>query len=216
MTKAVIFDMDGVIIDSEPVHFESDRLTMRDYGIEIQDSVLIRYVGISNPEMWAELRFEYKLTPSVDEIIKKQMSYKELLFNSGKLIPINGIKELLQTLKRNNIKIGLASSSPRSFIELILDNLCIKDYFNAVVSGEEVLKSKPEPDIFLKTAALLKTAPCDCIVIEDSVHGIKAAKTAGMKSIGYRNPNSGNQDLSLSDYTIDSISEAEAIITVSI
>ncbi len=209
MDKAVIFDMDGVIIDSEPIHFESDKLTMRDYGHEIPDSVLERYVGIANPEMWDELRIEYGLAASVDEIIKKQMHYKGILFGGRKLEPIRGITELLHTLDRQGVRIGLASSSPREFIRLILENLGIEKYFQAVVSGEEVHKSKPEPDVFLKAAELLQIDPADCIVIEDSPYGVQASKTAGMKCIGFKNPSSGDQDLSMADFVVYGIPEAE-------
>lgn len=212
MIKAVIFDMDGVLIDSEPVHFESDKLTFRDYGLEVTDSVLYNYVGTSNSEMWKRLRIEFNIPATVDEILKKQMKYKKQLFSGETLIPVEGVAELLRLLKNSGAAIGLASSSPRDFIQLIIESLRIDDFFQVIVSGEEVNKGKPEPDIFLKTAELLGAAPYECIVIEDSENGVRAAKSAGMKSIGYRNPNSGCQDLSASSYIVDSISEAAGIV----
>lgn len=212
MTKAVIFDMDGVLIDSEPLHFESDKLTFREFGLEVTDSVLNNFVGVSNSEMWEKLRIDFDIAASVEEILEKQAAHKMKLFSGDALQPVNGVGELLTFLKDNNVTAGLASSSPMDFIMHILSGLHITEYFKAVVSGEEVDKGKPEPDIFLKAAELLGAAPEDCIVIEDSGHGIAAAKRAGMTSIAYRNPNSGSQDLSASDYVADSMAEAGEIL----
>lgn len=209
MMKALIFDMDGVIIDSEPVHFESDKMTMREYGIEITDEILSSYVGVANPVMWAEIKEIYSLGCSVDELLHKQLKYKFELFGTKKLKTIDGIRELIDLLKRKDIKVGLASSSPRVFIELMLKNLGIIGFFDVIVSGEDVSKSKPAPDIFLKASTLLGVAPDDCLVIEDSEHGVKAAKNAGMRCIGYANVNSGNQDLSIADLYVVSIRDID-------
>lgn len=212
MTKAVIFDMDGVLIDSEPLHFESDKLTFREFGLEVTDSVLNNFVGVSNSEMWEKLRIDFDIAAPVQEILEKQAVHKMRLFSGDALKPVEGVSELLTFLKDNNVATGLASSSPVDFIMHILGGLHITEYFKAVVSGEEVNQGKPEPDIFLKAAELLGIAPEDCIVIEDSGHGIAAAKKAGMRSIAYRNPNSGSQDLSASDYVVDSMAEASSIL----
>lgn len=205
MIKAFIFDMDGVIIDSEPLHFESDKRVLKDYNIEITHNELIDYVGVTNSQMWSELIEKYSLSAKLEELLEKQNIYKKHLFGAGELEAVAGIKELIDVLKKNGILIGLASSSSMDFIELILKNLKLYEAFDIIVSGEEVSNSKPSPDIFLKAAELLKVHPSQCMVLEDSGHGVKAAKSAGMKCIAYRNPNSGSQDLSLSDIVIDSI-----------
>jgi len=212
MIKAVIFDMDGVIIDSEPLHFESDRMTMKFYEKEITDEELNNYVGVSNPVMWGELRDKYKLMASVEELLEKQFCYKKHLIGNKKLEPIMGIRKLLEDLRSSGIRIGLASSSSREFIELILSNLEVEEYFDVIISGEDVQKSKPAPDIFLKAAAGLNIEPINCLVIEDSSHGVKAARLANMKCIGFSNPNSGNQNLSLADTIVCSIEEINDII----
>jgi len=207
MIKAVIFDMDGVIIDSEPLHFESDKMTMKFYEKEILDEELNNYVGVSNPVMWAEIRDKHNLIPSVEELLEKQFSFKKHLIGDKKLEPIVGIRKLLEDLRSSGISIGLASSSSKEFIELILSNLEVKEYFDVIISGEDVQKSKPAPDIFQKAAKGLNVEPFNCLVIEDSMHGVKAAKLAEMKCIGFSNPNSGKQDLSLADAIVDSIEE---------
>jgi HAD superfamily hydrolase (TIGR01509 family) len=205
MIEAVIFDMDGVIIDSEPLHFESHKLTMRDFGIEITDDELYNYMGISNSVMWKDFSKKYRLSCSVTELLEHQKKHNKYLFESKKLEPIKGIQELLDKLVCDNIKIALASSSSKVFIKMILNNLNIIKFFIVIVSGEEVQHSKPSPEIFIKTAKLLNIYTSNCLVIEDSEHGIKAAKLAGMKCIGFKNPNSGNQRLNLADTIVDSI-----------
>ncbi|WP_313562500.1 HAD family hydrolase [Ruminiclostridium cellobioparum] len=205
MIKAFIFDMDGVIIDSEPLHFQTDKMVLRDLGHDIADGELSSFVGVTNPNMWAELIKRYKLDSTVEELLELQSKYKNELFGQGELQAISGIPELIDDLKGRGIYIGLASSSSREFIEMVLKGLHIYHNFDVVISGEEVENSKPAPDIFLKAAEVLKVAPAECIVLEDSGNGVKAAKAAGMKCIAFKNPNSGNQDLTLADITVGTL-----------
>jgi len=99
----------------------------------------------------------------------------------------------------------VASSSPKFFIETVLETLRIREYFKEILSGEEVQRGKPYPDIFLETAEMLRVNPQECVVIEDSTNGIKAALAAGMKCIGFINLNSGLQDLTSASIIVDSI-----------
>jgi beta-phosphoglucomutase family hydrolase len=208
MIKAVIFDLDGVILDSEPLHFEADRLAMRDYGMEIPDEVLVSYVGVSGRDMWADLIASFGIPDTLEGILARQKAHKLKLLAETKLTAIAGIPELLDTLLQAGAAIGLASSSPRYFIQSIIENLGIASYFQAVASGEEVARSKPSPDVFLLAAERLGVDPADCIVIEDSAHGVRAAKAAGMYCVGYVNPTSGEQDLSLADLTVSSFCQS--------
>lgn len=205
--KALIFDMDGVIIDSEPLHFEIDIQTMNYLGAQITKEQLERFVGMTNPEMWALIKAEYGVSQTVSEIIEYQLSAKIRSLRDLVIEPIEGIKELIHKLKSRNIPIGIASSSPRLFIEEVLSKFQIREYFDCVVSGEEVEQGKPAPDVYLEAAMLLDVNPHDCIVIEDSRNGIKAAKAAKMKCIGFVNENSGNQDLSMADLIVQSIND---------
>src|SRR5690554_3448233 len=161
MIKGFIFDMDGVIIDSEPLHFELNRRIMRDFGLELPDEVFIPYVGITNEQMWAELIDRYRLNTTIAELQAKEALLKREVFQD--LQPIKGIPELLANLKKDGIAIGLASSSSREFIEMVLEKLQIRGYFQAVVSGRELTRSKPDPEIFLRTAELLNVKPVDCL-----------------------------------------------------
>ncbi|RUS45828.1 HAD family phosphatase [Cohnella sp. AR92] len=203
--RAFIFDMDGVIIDSEPIHFEMDIATLRHYGITIAPSELERFVGMTNPEMWATLKTELGLPSTVSEIIDYQLGAKIDYLRTAAIAPIEGIPELISELKQRHLKIGLASSSPIRFIEEVLRKFHLLEDFDCIVSGEEVERGKPEPDVYLEAAKQLGVEPQDCAVLEDSRNGIRAAKAAGMFCIGYANPNSGNQDLSQADRIVQTI-----------
>ncbi|MFB9277119.1 HAD family hydrolase [Cohnella cellulosilytica] len=211
MIQAFIFDMDGVLIDSEPLHFAGDIDTMKHLGEEITQEELERFVGTTNPEMWAIIRAERGLSQTVEEIIAYQLAGKIKALEESAYEPIDGIPELLEELKRRGIPVGLASSSAREFILAVLAKFGIASYFSCVVSGEEVARGKPAPDVYLEAARQLGADPRGCVVLEDSRNGILAAKAAGMTCIGYVNENSGNQDLSAADRVVRSIREIAAI-----
>ncbi|MFD3274433.1 HAD family hydrolase [Paenibacillus dendritiformis] len=209
--KAFIFDMDGVIIDSEPIHFEIDVETMKYFGVTIAPHELDRFVGMTNPEMWSILKQEYSLPHSVSEIIEYQLKSKIEWIRSTDLAPIEGIQELIFNLKKNNILIGLASSSPIAFIKEVLRKYNFFEYFDSIISGEEVTKGKPAPDIYLEVSNQLNSKPNECWVLEDSKNGVQAAKAAGMKCIGFINQNSGNQDLSRADIIVNNIRDIKVM-----
>ncbi|TDL47384.1 HAD family phosphatase [Paenibacillus dendritiformis] len=209
--KAFIFDMDGVIIDSEPIHFEIDVETMKYFGVTIAPHELDRFVGMTNPEMWSILKQEYSIPQSVSEITEYQLKSKIELIRSTDLAPIEGIQELIFDLNKNNILIGLASSSPRAFINEVLRKYNFFEYFDSIISGEEVTKGKPAPDIYLEVSNQLNSKPNECWVLEDSKNGVQAAKAAGMKCIGFINQNSGNQDLSRADIIVNNIRDIKVM-----
>jgi len=209
MLKAVLFDMDGVIIDSEPLHFRSDQLLMKTFGIEMSVADLEVYVGMRDPDMLSQIILKYGLNTSLSELLSMQLNHKISLLREADAFAIDGIVDLIQSISDHHIHIGLASSSSRVFIEAVLDKLGIASHFDCIISGYEVEKGKPDPDIFLKAASLLGVSPEHCLVIEDSAHGVKAAHAAGMKCIGFQNPNSGNQDLSNAEMIVRSIRDIQ-------
>ncbi|MFC4777331.1 HAD family hydrolase [Paenibacillus sp. GCM10023252] len=209
--KAFIFDMDGVIIDSEPIHFEIDVQTMKRYGVTITHYELERYVGMTNPEMWQLLKQQYELPEEISDIIEYQLSSKIDIIRNLDIAPIPGIAELISELKSNQIKLGVASSSPIRFINEVLKKFEWLAEFECVISGEDMAKGKPAPDIYVAAAGLLEVEPQECVVLEDSRNGILAAKSANMTCIGYCNPNSGNQDLSHADLIVKDIREIKVI-----
>jgi HAD superfamily hydrolase (TIGR01509 family) len=207
MMKAVIFDMDGVIIDSEPIHLEIAYQVSKKIGMTCLKKDFEKFIGVSNKAMWEELIDKFKFEKNIDEILKIHREMTFSIFREKDLKEINGIKELLESLRENNLPCAVASSSPLELIEIIIEKLDIKKYMRYYISGESLSKSKPNPMIFFKVAQKLKVKPQECLVIEDSKHGVQAAKRAGMQCIGFINPNSGNQDLSKADYICNDIKE---------
>ncbi len=207
MIEAVIFDLDGVIVDSEPMHLIVDRDIIRSNGIEISDDELKKYIGISNVKLWTDLIEKYKVKHTVEEMVNQQKKNKIEAFKNSNLKPIDGVVELINSIKENKIRLALASSSPLEFVETVLKKTGLLEKFEVILSGESFKRGKPEPDIFLAAAKELGKAPSQCVVIEDSAHGVQAAKSAGMKCIGYINQGSGNQDLSHADFTVRHFSE---------
>jgi HAD superfamily hydrolase (TIGR01509 family) len=207
MFQAVIFDMDGVLIDSEPLHFKVDELVLRQLQIDEGKHYLERFVGYTNPAMWKIIRDEHQIENSIDDLIDLQMRIKLDYLDKSKYAAIDGVLDLLKNLRAKKIPLAIASSSPRVFIEAVVEKIQVSDYFNTWISGEEVQESKPAPDVFLKAAELLGVQPMNCLVIEDSKSGTIAAKSAGMKCVGYKNPNSGNQDLSCADLIVGDFNE---------
>jgi HAD superfamily hydrolase (TIGR01509 family) len=207
--KAVIFDLDGVLIDSEPLHALADNQLLTESGIGTPETYFDRFVGWTNKAMWEEIKKDYNIALSTDELIALQLPLKLKLLREGDYNSVPGIIELLERIKKMEIPMAIASSSPRQFIEEVLEKIGVKQYFTLWLSGEEVERSKPEPDIFLKVAELLNVNPNECLVIEDSTSGIIAAKRAGMRCIGYKNVNSGNQNLSEADLIVSKIEEVD-------
>ncbi|QSX07536.1 HAD family phosphatase [Alkalibacter rhizosphaerae] len=205
--KGVIFDMDGVIVDSEPLHFESDRRTMAEVGVDLIFEDMKPYIGTPDRQTYGALKQKHGLTETVEDLLEKQKKHKEAVFKEVSMKPMEGLMELMDHLKGQGFKIGLASSSKKKFIRHVLDQLQITSWFDAVVSGEDPKRGKPEPDIFLMAAAWMGCEPEACIVIEDSTHGIQAARQANMFVYGLYNPNSGEQDLSRAHMIVSSLGE---------
>jgi len=205
MFKAAIFDMDGVIIDSEPFHWDVNKKIFSDLGIKVSQGEYRRYIGSSNTNMWTDLKKRYGLSQPLEALVNMQGSGNIDFLRENPFDPIPGISELIQDLKKNGKAIGLASSSPHVAIDIVLKKFAFESYFSVVVSGEDFKNSKPAPDIFLKAARLLNMPADECVVIEDASHGVAAAKAAGMKCVGFENKNSWGQDLSGADLIVDDI-----------
>lgn len=202
MIEAVIFDMDGVLIDSEPLHYRTDLILLEQLGIPVQSSYLDRFVGMTNPEMWTTIVSEWGITRDIDEILAEQLELKLTLLEDGDWPALPGAAELAEYLAAERIPLAVASSSSLQFIEGVLRKTGLDRYIHHHVSAESMERGKPAPDVFLEAARILNTDPVRCTVIEDSRNGVLAARAAGMAVIGYQNPSSGNQDLSRADVVV--------------
>ena len=208
--KAVIFDMDGVIIDSEPIHSRVKMDTFAHFGIPFHEEDLARYMGRTSNAIFGETLAKEGRTDIKPEDMAayKHAHYLEIL-QSGEIAPVKGSVELIKSLHEAGFPLALATSSNVRVMNTVLDAFGIRPYFSSILSGGELTESKPHPAIYLISAERLGVKPAECLVIEDTTNGIMAAKRAGMNCVAYRNPHSGNQDLSLADEIVDSLSEIE-------
>lgn len=204
--KAIIFDMDGVILNSEPLHIKVCEEILNSFKVNFPKNYFDKYLGVANPIMWAQIKNEFQLIDSVEEIVKLQ---EEKTFSTIRKINIEeapNLKKFLEILKANKIPCAIASSSPQELIDIIVEKLELKDFLSFWISAENFNTSKPEPKIFLETAKKLNIETGDIIVIEDSENGIKAAKRAHMKCIAYTkfhigSPNTKEADLIINDFS---------------
>ena len=207
MLEAVIFDMDGVLVDSEPYHYNVETKVFNKLGINIPDSKRHTFVGMARNRMWGYIKESYKLEQSLDYLMTFDHDIRVEYFDAlTDIQPIPGILPLLDEITQKGIKTAVASSSPIEVIDILLRKMKICTYFYTVVSGEFIEKGKPDPDIFIYTAKILNVKPANCIVIEDSLNGVRAAKSAEMSCIGYLNPNTEGQNLKDVDLKVESIS----------
>ena len=208
MIKAVLFDMDGVIAETEHVHVEAEKQTLLKYGVQITEDELHRYTGTTAKQMFMELIAKYKLDTTFEKIFneKEEIMFKLLEMDTQ---PVKGVIELICKLKEKHLKLAVASSSHRRLVQYVLRKLEITELFDSIISAEDVARGKPDPEIFLMSAKRLKVSPAECLVVEDAKLGVEAAKEAGMKCLGYRNPHSGNQDLSKADIVTDDFSSLD-------
>ncbi len=207
--KAMLFDMDGVLVDSEPIHFAGRKRTLKRYGLEITDEELSHYTGILAKPFLRDIAEKRGVNIPIDEAAEFVPVDFKTEFDKSDIKPIDGIKNLLENLAAKNIPMAIASSSSPQLIREFVKRLEIEKYFTALVSGHEVKQSKPAPDIYLKAAESVKVAPAECVVLEDSRSGILAGKAAGMYCIGFISPHSGNQDLSQADIIVKKISDID-------
>jgi sugar-phosphatase len=180
---AVIFDMDGLIIDSEPLWRKAEIEAFKEIGFHFTEQMCIETMGMRIDQVvhhwWKQLKWS---SPSEKEVVDNiQSKMIDLIQKEGVLLP--GVLDSLKLLKENNIPIALASSSAMILINTVIDTLDIKSYFNVIHSAENEPAGKPDPSVFLSTAKSLNTKPSKCLVLEDSKAGMEAGLNAGMRTI---------------------------------
>jgi beta-phosphoglucomutase family hydrolase len=202
--RTVIFDMDGVISDTQKLHASVEEKLLKKYGIRMSsDEITEKYAGISAKEFFGKIFEAHGISVDVERVINEKWG-KMICIAKNNTFPLPGAVELITQLKKNGFKLGVASTSSHKFIELVLSELKLKEKFDVIVSGEDVKFGKPNPEIFLLTSKKLDVQPSECVVIEDGINGIIAAKRAGMKCILLTRENKGRYS---ADLVISSLKE---------
>jgi HAD superfamily hydrolase (TIGR01509 family) len=201
---AVIFDMDGVLLDSEPLHKKAEKRTFAPYGVTLTDEELTVFTGQSSKALLGAVRKNNGISTDVGILYDKLQTHLMDIF-AKEANAIAGAVPLVHELAGRGVPLAVASSSPLRLIRLSLGRIGLESFFPVVVSGDEVKRSKPNPDIFLETARRLYMPAVRCAVIEDSSSGVAGAKAAGMFTIGFRSPNSLHQDVSAADLVVDDL-----------
>jgi len=211
MIQTVIFDMDGVIVDTEPVHHYAYNQHFTDLNIEVSREMYASFTGYSTKNTYQKLKESFEIPFEIEDLVnKKREIFNDAFDNKEDLYLIEGVEDLIKDLHSNGIQLVLASSSANVTIQRIFNRFGLHQYFTHIVSGEDFPQSKPDPAIFVHAAFLSVTPKENCIVIEDSTNGIKAANAAGIYCIGYNSVNSKLQDLSLADKVIQHFNELNA------
>lgn len=206
MKRAVIFDMDGVLVDSEYAYLEARKKVMKTAGYEISDEYNYGFTGVTYEKMWKKLKKDFQLPDDITTYIGQMKKiWTEIVdYNGVKAMP--SAIELVEKLSLLNIPMAVASSAPLKEIKSNLKSLGIINHFSVLLSAEDVRASKPAPDVFITAAQRLQLNCNKCIVIEDSTHGVAAANAAGIFCIGYVKPNYPPLDISNADMVIDDLS----------
>ncbi len=203
--------MDGVLVDSEPLHIRVDRETLEHFGVRVSAEDLRGFTGMDNVFFYRRMAERYRIAEPLEELIShKQKRLLDAL--RTETVPVDGLWEMREAVTGLPLLRGLASSSFRMVVDRVLETLHLKEWFAATVAGNEVPVAKPDPAVYLKAAEMLGVSPGECMVVEDSRNGVQSARAAGMKVIGLRNPQSGNQDLSKAERIITSLRDLPAVL----
>ena len=207
--KACIFDLDGTLVDSMWMWPEIDKEYLGRFGIEYDDNLKNEIDGISFHETAVYFKNKFGISDSIEKICKdwEDMAYDKYKYEVKEK---RGCQKFLEQLKSKGIKMGIATSNNRSMVDVVLESLGMKNFFEVITTSDEVKKGKPAPDVYLTTANLLNVEPKHCLVFEDVVAGIIAGKSAGMKVCAVEDDFTREvrqRKKELSDYYIDDYSE---------
>lgn len=208
MINTVIFDMDGVIVDTEPVHRYAYFKHFDELNVLVTDEMFATYTGNSTRNVFQKLKDTFEINDEVEDLIqRKRAIFNDAFDTKEDLFLIEGVENLIQTLYANNFELIVASSASKVTIERVFKRFHLHQYFSHIVSGEDFPKSKPHPAIFEHAASLSKFPKNECIVIEDSWNGIEAAVGAEIFCVGYNSEHSKMQDLSKANVIVNHFDE---------
>lgn len=208
--KALIFDMDGLMIDSERLYFEVERALARRYGKEVRDETLWRMMGRTPLEgLTIYVReLDLPLSPAEAVVIRNDLMREKM---KNDLLPMPGLFHILDSF-RGGRKMAVSTGAPREFMDIALDKLGIRERFDVLLASDGIARGKPDPEIFLKTCEKLGVPPDRTVVLEDSENGVIAGKRAGCAVVAVPNDYTRGQDFSRADFIAADLFEAERII----
>ncbi len=208
MLKSVLFDMDGVIVDTEPLHKKAYYKMFDEVGIDVSQTLYESFTGQSTLNICKRLVDDFKISEAPETLVSiKRKHFKYLFENDESLALLDGVEDLIKEYFENGLQLVLASSASMPNINRIFERFDLNQYFVAKLSGADLKESKPHPEIFEKAAEVSGHKRAECFVIEDSTNGIKAAKGAGIFCVGYNSQHSKNQDYSQADLVIQNFEE---------
>lgn len=195
--------MDGVLVNSEPLHHQVSKEQFKNLNIDVSDELFATFTGNSNKTIYRKLKDRFELKENISDLIaEKNRLFIEAFKNDSAHHLISGVKDLIVELHQKGIQLTVASSSEMEIINSIFERYELNSYFSYKVSGADFPESKPNPAIFLKAVELSGHLKSECIIIEDSTNGIKAANSAGVYCIAYKATTVNSQDQSLADAII--------------
>ena len=208
MLKAIIFDMDGVLVNSEPLHRKAYFNMFEEFNLNVSNRLYESFTGKSTSAICKELCEIFDLSISHEKLMfSKRKHFKTIFDNDPEFQMIDGALSLIKNYFYNNLTLILASSASMTNINRIFKKFDLDKFFKAKISGADLKESKPNPEIFIKAAKLSGFSKSECIVIEDSTNGIIAAKSAGIYCIGFNSPNSKNQNYDKADLVVSNFNE---------
>ena len=208
--KAVLFDMDGVIVDTEPLHRKAYFKTFDQLEIAVSEELYTSFTGASTKRVCDTLISEFNLSHTYEDIAAiKRTHFKDYFYNDDEFDLIQGVRELIQHYHENGVTLILASSATMTTINMVFEKFGLEKYFSGKISGADLKESKPHPEVFLLAAEMAGEPVENCMVIEDSTNGILAAHRAHIFCAAYRSPHSKNQDYTLADTVVSDYTELE-------
>ena len=213
MIGAVIFDVDGVLADTEPLHARARNQLLTELGLDVE-AISPQAIGRGKRDFWSDVARGYGLRATADELTKREFSLIIDLAQKERLCAADGLKDALEALREKGVTAAVASSSDRDYVEKILEITCLHGYFGVLACGDEEVAAKPAPDVYRRAMEHCGVNAENAAAVEDSDTGARAAKAAGLFCVGFQGFSAAAscQKLALCDVTIERMSELVPVL----